>query len=51
MESVEALVVRMTVLVLDCAAQYECRMIIDWKEVWWEGARCGVVSWVWMEVW
>jgi hypothetical protein len=40
---VEALVVRMTVLVLDCASQCECQMIIDWKEVWWEGARYGMV--------
>jgi hypothetical protein len=45
MESVEALVVRVTVLVLNCAAQYECRMIIDWKEMWWESARYGMVWW------
>jgi len=40
----------MTVLVLDCAARCEYQMIIDWKEVWWEGARYGVVSWVWSGV-
>jgi hypothetical protein len=50
-EYVEALMVRMTVLVLDCAAQCECRMIIDWEEVWLEGAMYGMESWVWNEVW
>jgi len=48
---VEAFVVRMRVLVLYCAAQCEFRVIIVWKEVWWEGARYVMVSWVWTGVW
>ena len=37
MEYVETLVMRMVVLVLDCIVQYECRKIVNWKEVWCEG--------------
>jgi hypothetical protein len=46
-EYVETLLIRMTMSVHDCAAQYGSRKNIDCKEVWWEGEGYGMVSWVW----
>ena len=47
MKDVENLVVRTMLLVLNCTALYECWKTIDWEEVWWEGERNGMESWVW----
>ena len=37
--------IRMTISVLICTALCDCWKIIDWKEVWWEGERYGMVRW------